>query len=240
MNITKELLESMGIVSMSLSNGREDFLCFPRKTDGKMMEFSILNSERFSACGNMEFRATVKTKESVKICAAEIEVEESGVDWCLGRVSQIFSTEMEKLLEKFSEMEYRDNKYGRRKEIRVPIGKGNYAAFGLSSLEQTLFITGLKFAQPCAVIDVSIHGIKIITTVRTNAVYKNLENFNIKISFVSPNETAILKAHKVHSKLDKAGEKFFATYSCQLLEPIHHVWKERVIKMIEVSETPRP
>ncbi len=236
MNITKELLESLGVVSMSLSNGKEDFLCFLRKTDGKTMEFSILNPERFSAAGKMEFRATFKKHDAVKACASELEVLDSGEDWCVGTVARIFDDEMNSLLTKLFEMECRDEKYGRRKETRVSIGKANYAAFGLSSPEQSLFVKGMRFSQPCAVLDASIHGIQVITPIRSNGGFKTLEDFAIKISFVDPDETAMLKAHKVHSRLDRAGEKFFVTYSCQLLEPIHHVWKERVIKMLEASE----
>lgn len=238
MNITKELLESLGVVSMSLSNGREDFLCILRRTEGKSLTFSILNSDGFSAHGKMELRTTFKKDGAVKVSVSELEVLDSGGDWCVGTVAGISDREMNSLLDKLSEMEYRDEKYGRRKEMRVPIGKANYAAFGLSSPEQTLFVRGLKFSQPCAVLDASIHGIQVITPIRFKADFKALEDFNIKISFVNPEETAILKAHKVHSKLDRAGEKIFATYSCQLLEPIHHVWKERVIKMIEASERP--
>ncbi len=233
MNVTKELLESMGVVSMSLSNGREDFLCFLRKTDGKAMDFSILDSKGFSFGEKMELKATLKIGEGVKVCAAEIEMHEAGTDWCSGKIARTSCEEINALFKKFYEMECRDEKYGRRKEMRIPIGKSNYAAFGLSSPEQTLFIKGMKIMRPCAVLDASIHGIQVITQ---HEGIKTLEDFNIKISFVNPNEIAMLKVHKVHSKLDKAGNKIFATYFCQLLEPIHHVWKERVIRMLESFE----
>lgn len=236
MNITKELLESLDVVSMSLSNGNEDFLCFLRKIDGNKMEFSILNPERFSAAGKMEFRTTFKKHDAVKVSASELEILDSGEDWCVGTVTRFFDDEINLFLTRLFEMECRNEKYGRRKEVRISIGKANYAAFGLSSPEQTLFVKGMRFSQPCAVLDASIHGIQVITPIRSNGGFRALEDFAIKLSFVNPDETAMLKAHKVHSRLDRAGEKFFATYYCQLLEPIHHVWKERVIKMLEASE----
>ena len=129
-------------------------------------------------------------------------------------------------------MEYQDEKYGRRKEPRVHIGKEKATQFGLTSIEQKLFSHQAKIIQPCAISDVSLHGICIITPFDDHQ-FKNIKNFNIQITFSEPNQTVNLEAHKVHTKLNHITNKTFATISCQLLEPISYVWKERVIKMLE-------
>ena len=81
----------------------------------------------------------------------------------------------------------------------------------------------------------SLHGICIITPFY-NDFSKKLDNFIIQVSFSNPEQNVLLQAHKVHTKLNHSENKTFATISCQLLEPINYIWKERVIKMLETSE----
>ena len=138
------------------------------------------------------------------------------------------------LLELLSRLDLQDEKYGRRKEPRIKLGKEKSLLFGLSSAEQKLFSKSAKIIQPCAIIDASIHGICVITPYE-NPAFKNIENFNIHLSFINPEQTVILQAHKVSSKINDTQNKVFSTISCQLLEPINYIWKERVIKMIETD-----
>ena len=139
-----------------------------------------------------------------------------------------------RLLELLSRLDLQDEKYGRRKEPRIKLGKEKSLLFGLSSAEQKLFSKSAKIIQPCALIDASIHGICVITPYE-NPAFKNIENFNIHLSFINPEQTVILQAHKVSSKINDTQNKVFSTISCQLLEPINYIWKERIIKMIETD-----
>ena len=80
-----------------------------------------------------------------------------------------------------------------------------------------------------------MHGICIITPF-DNPIFKTLENFSIQLSFNNPEQTVILQCHKVHTKLSNTEHRVFSTLSCQLLEPIHYAWKERVMQMLEAEE----
>lgn len=164
-------------------------------------------------------------------------VIESGEDFCDIEISG--SEKKEKTVAFISALEELDEKYtkyGRRKEERVEIGKRNSAKFGLSYPEQTVFINGIKAQQPCAVVDASIHGICIITPCADQRI-KDCGNFNVMLNFTNPEQTVVLKCHKVHSQLKKTESKTYARISCQLLEPVHFAWKERVIRMLESGKT---
>lgn len=93
-------------------------------------------------------------------------------------------------------------------------------------------MNGIKKQQPCAVVDASIHGICIITPC-TDQRMRDCDSFNVMLNFVNPEQTIVLKCHKVHAQLKKTESKIYARISCQLLEPIHFAWKERVIKLLE-------
>ena len=62
---------------------------------------------------------------------------------------------------------------------------------------------------------------------------RDCDSFNVMLNFVNPEQTIVLKCHKVHAQLKKTESKIYARISCQLLEPIHFAWKERVIKLLE-------
>ena len=79
--------------------------------------------------------------------------------------------------------------------------KNNYKNFGLSSAEQKIFSKTAKIIQPCALLDVSVHGICIITPFE-NPAFKNIENFHLQLSFSNPEQTVILQCHKVHTRLN--------------------------------------
>ena len=115
----------------------------------------------------------------------------------------------------------------------IAIGKLNAQLFGLQTLEQKI-LTGER-THPCVIIDASLHGLCIITPFN-NDISKKLDNFVIQVFFSNPEQNILLQAHKVHTKLKHTENKTFATISCQLLEPINYIWKERVIKMLETIE----
>ena len=227
MNVTGEMLKDLGVVSMSLSNGVADYVCFLQKIKGNSLSFSLMTPVEFS---NSTFGLKIITnKNTVK--SAPIEITEYGVDWCDATIGEIADEETAAVFKELKKLEHQDEKYGRRKEERIPIGKENYKLFGLESPEQKLFVRSAQFIQPCAIVDASIHGICIITPF--SEAFKEIENFGIKIAFSNPVETALLEAHKVHSRLARTERSVFATVSAQLLEPISHVWKNRVVKMLE-------
>lgn len=231
MNITKELLDDFSVIAMFFSTGKNDINCILKKTNNGIYLFNFTGNYVFAAGEKIELRISFRKKNEVSVSKADIKVIESGLNYVLGTITD-FDENISELIAKIHSLEFNDEKYGRRKENRIAIGKENSALFGLSSVEQKLLSKTAKIIQPCAVLDASIHGICIVTPF-DNQAFKNVENFNICLSFINPEQTVILQAHKVHSKLNTTNSRTFATISCQLLEPINYIWKERVIKMIE-------
>ena len=77
---------------------------------------------------------------------------------------------------------------------------------------------------------------KICAISKENLLLENNDDYIIQVSFSSPEQNILLQAHKVHIKLNHTENRTFATISCQLLEPINYIWKERVIKLLESNE----
>lgn len=230
MRITRELLEHLKVQSVTLRNNGADILCFLERIEKGLWTFSLPQKIDFQKGCTAEFQVTFGREDSPAALSAS--VEDFGEDWCaVIPEEKDCSPALSALLKSISGMEEKYESFGRRKEERVKIGRENAARFGLSSLEQSIFLYGAKLVQQCAVLDASIHGIRIITP-ETPAV-RNEENFCIKLSFRNPGQTVLLKAHRVYSRLNRTGKSAFMTLSCQLLEPIHFAWKERVIAMLE-------
>ncbi|MBD5404306.1 MAG: hypothetical protein HDR55_04885 [Treponema sp.] len=227
MNVTGEMLKDMGVVSMSLSNGASEYVCFLRKIRGNALSFSLMPTVELS--GDAFHLKIVTDKNTAH--SVPIEITEFGVDWCDALLGEIEDEVAETLFSTFKALEMQDEKYGRRKEVRISIGKENCKRFGLESLEQKVFVRSKKIIQPCAIVDASIHGVCIITPFSDG--FKDVENFCVKVGFSSPVESAIMEAHKVHSRLVKTERSVFAKVSAQLLEPISHIWKGRVARLIE-------
>lgn len=236
MKITKELLEHLKVKSISLKDGGKNTFCFLERVEKGTLTFSL--PQRISFDGEKtEFEVTfggVHAFDRDESCPFTATVKESGEDFVSVEIDEPNDfSRVDAFLKIISRMEEKYETFGRRKEERVKIGKERRSEFGLQKLEQSIFVQGVKTVQPCVVLDASVHGICVITTATPQI--RNEENFCIKLSFENPEQTVILKAHKVYSRLTKTESKTFVSFSCQLLEPIHFAWKERVIDMINRS-----
>ena len=210
-------------------------MLYPEYDKGKIV-FSLHNN--ITADNRISLQVVIQEDEGSFISEVQaLNIIEKDSNYIIATVKneeQKHNKTIMKLLELLSRLDLQDEKYGRRKEPRIKLGKEKSLLFGLSSAEQKLFSKSAKIIQPCAIIDASIHGICVITPYE-NPAFKNIENFNIHLSFINPEQTVILQAHKVSSKINDTQNKVFSTISCQLLEPINYIWKERIIKMIETD-----
>lgn len=231
MNITKEFLDGLNLVSLFFTQGKNDINCVLKRSEKGVLFFNFTGDFKFAEGERLPLSATFQKEAALTVSRADFKIIESGLDWILGTAENC-ENDLREVLERISFLEERYEKYGRRKERRVKIGKENSLAFGLSSPEQKLFSKAAKIIQPCAIVDASIHGVCIVTPFE-NPLFKNIDNFNLHISFVNPEQAVLLQAHKVLLRLDNANGRTFATISCQLLEPIHYVWKERVVNLLE-------
>ena len=236
MNITKELITDLGIISMSIAENDNNIICYLVKVEKNHFLFKF--SGKIDFANQEEKQLTITTKDNhssfLSVSKTAIVIIEYGLDYFLCKINSSDET-IKRIIERLSHLEYQDEKYGRRKEPRIMIGKTNAELFGLSSLEQKLFTKNEKKMQPCVIADASLHGICIITPYE-NIISKNNDDYIIQVSFSSPEQNILLQAHKVHIKLNHTENRTFATISCQLLEPINYILKERVIKMLETSE----
>lgn len=230
MNVTKELLEWLKVSSIAIRKDGADIMSFLARFTSGRWTLTTLQKQDFLQNEQVSVQINFTDGEPEEFSAAVIE---SGEDFCDIEISG--SEKKEKtaaFISALEELDEKYTKYGRRKEERVEIGKRNAAKFGLSSPEQTVFINGIKAQQPCAVVDASIHGICIITPCADQRI-NDCGSFNVMLNFTNPEQTVVLKCHKVHSQLKKTESKTYARISCQLLEPVHFAWKERVIKLLE-------
>lgn len=231
MNITKELLLYSKISSLSIPTKDGDLLCYLKKQIENNWIISLASDDKILYDDNVFIQInfsdgyvikinTILVRQEKEICV--LKLPEKKLD---KRFSEIFSN--------FSSLEYNDKKYGRRKEKRIKIAKTYFKEFGLSSLEQKISFGNQVF--PCVIIDVSIHGICLITPY--SPLYaKEFENFLVSMNFVKENSFVTLKVHKVHSCLLKTQNGRYVKLSCQILEPIHFLWREKVISMIKNIE----
>lgn len=231
MNITKELLHYSKISSLSIPTKDGDLLCYLKKQIGNNWIISLASDDKILYDDNIFVQInfndgyvikinTILVRQEKEICV--LKLPEKKLD---KRFSEIFNN--------FSSMEYNDEKYGRRKEKRIKIAKMHFKEFGLSSIEQKISFGKQVF--PCVIIDVSIHGICLIAPY--SPLYaKEFENFLISMNFVKENSFVTLKVHKVHSRLLKTQNGSYIKLSCQILEPIHFLWREKVISMIKNIE----
>lgn len=248
MNISRDLLEEFNIISMSLKTKDKSISCFPVKAElnrlhlTKTLQFKYLQqfsdeteNSQFFTQDNHILSVTIKKTDSENFFISDVKIEliESGLDYFICKVIKCDDF-FQNFLDRISFLEYQDEKYGRRKEPRIAIGKDKAVSFGLANIEQKLFSKTEKLIQSCVILDVSLHGICIITPFEDTR-FKSVDNFFIKISFTNPEQNIVLQAHKVHLKLNPTQNKVYATLSCQLLEPISYIWKERVIKMLELE-----
>ena len=236
MTITKELIIDSGIISMNIIKDVLNINCILVNFEKDTLLLNYSGKEHFNVDDKVTLNILHKGISTIpETSKIELLVMQAGKDYIQASIittDDFFSA----FLKKLSFLEYHDEKYGRRKEPRITIGKKNFEAFGLTSVEQKIFSETAKIIQPCAILDVSFHGICIITRFENPAI-KNIENFNIHLAFKKPVQTVILMAHKVHSKLNSTEENnVFATFSCQLLEPINYIWKERIIKLLELNQ----
>ena len=207
MNITKELLQDLGIVSMKIVNNNQDLPCYLVQIEKDMLHIKFSGNFVYSENATLSITTKESFSQNFVLSEAQILITEYGLDYFLCKI--ISSEDIIKgLLQRISFLEYQDEKYGRRKEPRVHIGKEKAQQFGLASIEQKLFSYQAKIIQPCAISDVSLHGICIITPFDDHQ-FKNIKNFNIQITFSEPNQTVNLEAHKVHIKLNHTFSPFF-------------------------------
>ena len=227
MKMSKDLLEHLKITSLLININDKDYLVYFQKYEKNRWTLFLpneINLEENDLVLQINFH-----NETQFVFSAEII--EKGSDYCIIQVpDNIDDYEFQKMIKTLYELEYKDDKFGRRKEIRLKIGKENYKDFGLSGLQQSVFLRGNTQAQPCVVVDASIHGICLITPYISGEHY---ENFYVKLNFSSPDQNILLQLHKVNIKINTVGNENYATISCQLLEPINFAWKDRIYNMIE-------
>lgn len=237
MTVSKELLQDLNIFSMTIEAKEQSISCILRKYERGLLQFNLLeNIEKIFSDDVSLIICIQEADDCFNSESAKLHIVDSGTDFLNAKTEGILSETIKRLIDQLAFLENQEEKYGRRKEPRIKIGKNNYKNFGLSSAEQKIFSKTAKIIQPCALLDVSVHGICIITPFE-NPAFKNIENFHLQLSFSNPEQTVILQCHKVHTRLNDTGNRIFSTLSCQLLEPIHYVWKERVLRMIEYEES---
>ena len=140
MNITKDLITDLGIISMSIAENDNNIICYLVKVEKDLFLFKFSGKIDFSNKEEKQLTITTKDNHSsfLSVSKTAIVIIEYGLDYFLCKINSSVEI-IKRILERLSHLEYQDEKYGRRKEPRITIGKTNTKLFGLSSLEQKLF-----------------------------------------------------------------------------------------------------
>lgn len=166
---------------------------------------------------------------------ARLKILEAGEDYyVIKKPDSIEDEYIAKLVYKLNNAEKNDEEYGRRKEPRIKIGVNKYKEFGLGKPEQRIILEAERYTNICALADVSMHGIQIVTPYSVKI--KDINNFYIMLNFEEPNQNIIIDVHKVYMKLNKINDNVYANICCQILEPINYIWKERIISLISKNQ----
>ena len=159
MTVSKEMIKDLNILSMSVA----EIPCVLNKYNKGELLFTLLSEDsknHFNNEKNCNLILCIQESDSLfNSETATLEIEEYGIDWIVAKINNCTSPTLNKLLNQLSCLETQEEKYGRRKEPRIKIGKEKYTNFGLTSAEHKVFSKTSKVLQPCAIIDVSIHGI---------------------------------------------------------------------------------
>lgn len=228
MKITKDLLQHLKIISILIKVKDTDKICILEKQIGqtwiiKTADNSIFQKETFVKI-QINFNDFTQSYFDAKVLTSE-------KDFTILQLPKSFNDKKlcNTILE-IENLEKKDQKFGRRKEERLKISKDKCFDFFLKSIEQEIIIG--KKILPCAIIDVSLHGLCIIAPF-SQFYAKDFENFKIKIDFSDCTTQTILNVHKVSARLSKTENNNFAFISCQILEPVHFEWKKHVITLLE-------
>lgn len=228
MTLNKELCNKLQLINSDLILNDKEILCYLEKQNKEKWTFHTsteleLDKDQKTIIVKMNYVSYI-TKFSGTIL-------EAGNDYIVLRKPQDSQDPYIKdTIEALDKIEKNDEKYGQRKEQRIKIGIKKSKDFGLKSPEQVFVLERERYSGPCAIVDASIHGIQILTPY--SSILKNINNFNMLLSFENPNQHIILDLHKVNIKLTKSNDKTYANISCQIMEPISYIWKERIIKML--------
>ena len=221
MTISNDIMKYLRIDSISIFQDEKDFLCALTKFEDGIFTFSF--PENIQLAPNSQFVLKIKYQDHDE--TENCYVTDMGVNY--------FSSTMKgsNLEKQLFTMEEKKQRYGRRKEPRISVNVANVKQIGLSRIDHKLILSSSQ-KQPCAIVDMSIHGICIITYYT-----KDLQNKELyQLLITTTTKQFILNLHKVHSKLTKVSKNTFAYISCQLLEPINYEWQNLIISYLEKEE----
>lgn len=230
MILTKEVWEQFKIVSIVLKAGDKDIMCFPKQYEKHIWLLYVLEQSGFQYADLVSIQITFSDGYIGSFKAKIIKIDN---DYCSIFIPKtVTDNRIQAFIDMLDEQDRRHKQYEKRKESRIIIGQSNFSAFGLVSPQQTLFIQDIYSHQPCAVVDASIHGIRIITLC-TDITQNLREIFYVKLHFKLPEQHIILRCQTVHTRRIEPGKNIYAMISCRLIEPIHFIWKERVLNFME-------
>ncbi len=229
MNITKELLDYLGIISLCIKLGEKDYICFlTKQINGNW----IINTQSdLNVKEGETIKVQINYKDNLPAVTEALIILKDCEILTVSLPAVFNSSKIEKTFNDISLLEQKENKFGRRKEERIKIQKENSKDFMLKNIEQQLLLE--KQILPCALVDVSLHGICLIAPYSVFYA-KEFENFKVRLNFTDCTMPVIILCHKVHSRILKTSfDKTFISLSCQLLEPIHFEWKKHIISLLE-------
>ena len=240
MKITKELLEYLNISTMTISGSASEDLCVLSKVTGKDWFLNITYPMKYFSEENISLKInfaneTEKKTSIIKSGRIIAPIKELGDNWISIDIEKCRADkEASNVIDTLNKLVFNDEKYGRRKENRYEIGTKNFKNFSMNSAEQMIYLKTAKITLPCAIKDISLHGMCIICP--DSIALDRESTIIVRICFNEPEQSTLLTGHKVFIKKISTKSKKYAVISLQLLEPVHFVFRQRLIEYIQKTD----
>ena len=88
MNITKELLDGLNLVSLFFTQGKNDINCVLKRSEKGVLFFNFTGDFTFADGERLSLSATFQKEARLAVSRADFKVLESGLDWILGTVEK--------------------------------------------------------------------------------------------------------------------------------------------------------
>ena len=220
--VTKEMLDELGVKSFIICASGKDIMCRPVRIKNRRWYIGI-TAAKGGLPGTGE--AVIRINRNNRISEGKITVlEPYGDDTVLAVEPHSDSDDFREVIERLSRYESNDN-FERRKETRIKVGIKNATLFGLASPVQRAVFG--RDERECVIFDASVHGIQLI--MENSRIISGTNIFKAKVSFQEPEQGIVLALNRVYSKVKETPERNYIYISAQILEPVHYVWKDRVI-----------
>lgn len=231
MNITKDILNELGVLNFSIIYNNKSFFCMPLNISGN--QWTVAIDGDFTIEGNVTVR--ISTDKGLLHFPGYMDIVHTDSNtFCtvIHRITVSFFSKEETeidFLNRMREIEKQKLKWNKRKEERYSIGE-QIQLIGFDKPEQKLVWNGKQ--KPCYVYNVSYGGSQIITL---NDTFRSEQDLEAVFGFQEPAEIVSIPAviRHIDTVVKQDGRQRFSILNLQFPEPPIS-WMKRIEKLSKI------